>query len=93
MIRSACLGIALISAVTAHATAIQTCSSSEAELAQFLRSRVEPMANIKPLAASEEWVLLIAGNPEGSALKLSDFCKAHPWVPLAIAFQNLFNGD
>lgn len=87
------LALTLLSGAGLHAAGIQTCSSTEAEQELFLRSRVEPMTSIKPLVASEQWVLLVAGNPEGSALKLSEFCKKHPRIPLAVAFQTLFNGD
>jgi hypothetical protein len=85
--------LALTLTGAASAEAIQMCSASQSEQISFIQARVEPMPAKEALCPSEQWVMTVRNDPEGSAASLAEYCKAHPDVPLAFAFRDVLDSD
>jgi hypothetical protein len=85
--------LALTLSGAASAEGIQMCSASQSEQVGFIQARVEPMPAKEALRPSEQWVMTVRNDPEGSAASLADYCKAHPYVPLALAFRDMLDSD
>jgi hypothetical protein len=66
---------------------------SQSEQVSFIQARVETMPAREALRPSEQWVMTVRNDPEGSAASLADYCKAHPDVPLAFAFRDVLDSD
>ena len=85
--------LALTLTGAASAEGIPMCSASPSEQVSFIQARVEAMPAKEALRPSEQWVMTVRNDPEGSAASLADYCKAHPDVPLAFALRDVLDSD